>query len=222
MCILIVTAVELERDAVLRGLQTGSQIDVITVGVGPIAAAVNTAMKLAITRYDLVINMGIAGGFMNHVEIGSLVVADEVICADLGAETSSSFLSLGELGFGRSQIEMNPSLISQITDAFDSAVTPTTTGPILTVSTTTGTKESAAKLSNRLPQAVTEAMEGFGVASAAQAYCVPFMEIRAISNFVGPRDKTTWRMDEALDTLTTASSVLTKEIPHENRLFTLP
>jgi futalosine hydrolase len=51
---------------------------------------------------------------------------------------------------------------------------------------------------------VAEGMEGAGVAAAAALYGVPFAEVRAISNPVGPRDRGTWRVAEALEALGSA------------------
>jgi futalosine hydrolase len=75
---------------------------------------------------------------------------------------------------------------------------------VLTVSTVTGTADRAGQLTARHPGAVAEAMEGFGVAEAAAAAGVPVVEIRAVSNAVGPRDRAAWRIGEALAALTTA------------------
>ena len=44
-------------------------------------------------------------------------------------------------------------------------------------------------------------MEGAGVAAAAARHGVPFAEVRAISNLVGPRDRAAWRIPEALAAL---------------------
>ncbi|MFE7122322.1 hypothetical protein ACFU99_43555, partial [Streptomyces sp. NPDC057654] len=74
-------------------------------------------------------------------------------------------------------------------------------GAVLTVSTATGSAERAAELAARHPGALAEAMEGFGVAEAAAAHGVPALEIRAVSNPVGPRDRAAWRIGEALDVL---------------------
>ena len=41
-------------------------------------------------------------------------------------------------------------------------------------------------------------MEGFGVAEAAAAHGVPVLELRAVSNPVGPRDRAAWRIGDAL------------------------
>lgn len=45
-------------------------------------------------------------------------------------------------------------------------------------------------------------MEGFGVAEAAAAHGIPVLELRAVSNPVGPRDRTAWRIGDALAALT--------------------
>ncbi|GAE07797.1 menaquinone via futalosine step 2 [Paenibacillus sp. JCM 10914] len=51
-------------------------------------------------------------------------------------------------------------------------------------------------------------MEGFGVATAAAAAAIPVLEIRSISNMVGPRDRGAWKIKEALQALEQASSLL--------------
>ncbi|CAM5245473.1 Futalosine hydrolase [Streptomyces griseomycini] len=73
---------------------------------------------------------------------------------------------------------------------------------MLTVSTVTGTAARAAGLRARHPRALAEAMEGFGVAEAAAAHGVPVLEVRAVSNPVGPRDRAAWRIGDALAALT--------------------
>ncbi|MDA8234342.1 MAG: futalosine hydrolase [Clostridia bacterium] len=206
--ILIVTAVEVEKDAVLRGLKNNSGFDVIAAGVGPIAAAAGTAKVLATTEYRLVISAGIGGGFPGRAEVGSLVVADRIIAADLGVETTEGFCSLDELGFGETSIPVDDGLVNRVNGALAAAKLLVMTGPVLTVSTVTGTAESAARLAARVPGAAAEAMEGYGVALAAHNCGIPVLELRAISNAVGPRDRAAWRIKEALDVLAVATSVL--------------
>ncbi|HEX4789744.1 MAG TPA: futalosine hydrolase, partial [Actinospica sp.] len=78
-------------------------------------------------------------------------------------------------------------------------------GTILTVNTATGTAERAAEMTRRHPEAIGEAMEGYGVAAAAQLADLPFAEVRAVSNLIGPRDRDAWRLDLALAALTAAA-----------------
>lgn len=67
-------------------------------------------------------------------------------------------------------------------------------GAVLTVSTGTGSAQTAAALRQRYEDAAAEAMEGFGVAEAARLFGLPCLEIRTISNAIGPRDRSAWRM----------------------------
>lgn len=219
--LLVVTAVPAERDAVVRGLGgtpaeqpvPGGRVllrtalaDVLAAGVGPAAAAAGTAAALTAARYGLVVSAGIAGGFQPHAPVGSVVVANAIVAADLGAEGPEGFLPVAELGFGTSEHRPPGPLSRRVADVLGAAY-----GPVLTVSTVTGTAGRAAELTRRHPGAPAEAMEGFGVAEAAAAHGLPVLEIRTVSNPVGPRDRTAWRIGEALDALADAFARLGKQ-----------
>ncbi|MCD9024973.1 futalosine hydrolase [Cohnella silvisoli] len=214
--VLVMTAVDAEKDAVLRGIRGDSRFEVLAAGVGPIAAAVSTATALASAMvtpdsgYDLVVSAGIGGGFPNQADIGTIVVANEVIAADLGVQTLDGFSSIDELGFGTSRLPVAADLSSRLVEALRSGVLTVNYGPILTLSTATGTAITASELTARIPGAAAEAMEGFGVAAAAHSRSIPFIEIRAISNIVGPRDRASWRIGEALAALEAASTHLSE------------
>jgi len=210
MRVLIVTAVTAESDAVMRGLHGDTRFDVLVAGVGSVVAAVHTAKALTIAEYSLVISAGIGGGFPGRAEVGSLVVASEMVVADLGAETLEGFRSVDELGFGFTQIQTDAILVDRITSALLMAKIPFNIGPVLTVSTVTGTAARGVELASRIPGATAEAMEGFGVGFAALDRGLPILEMRAISNMVGPRERSTWRIKEALDVLEAFSAVLTE------------
>ncbi|MEW9699882.1 futalosine hydrolase [Paenibacillus sp. SI8] len=208
MRVLIMTAVEAERDAVLRGLGGDSRFEAALAGVGLVAAAVSAATTLAADNFDLVVIAGIAGGFAGRAEVGSLVVASEIVAADLGVQMLDGFSSLEAMGFGQVRVEVDADLAARLTAALQAKGLRTQAGPVLTVATATGTAATAAELAARVPGAAAEAMEGFGIASAAQRRGVPILEIRAISNAVGPRDRDAWRIGDALKALEAASSVL--------------
>ncbi|XEC95155.1 futalosine hydrolase [Paenibacillus tarimensis] len=206
--ILVMTAVEAEKEAVLRGLRGSDRFEVALAGVGPAAAAANTAKVLASGDYNLVISAGIGGGFSNRAEVGSIVIANAIIAADLGAETPEGYRTLDELGFGSTLVETDGQRAERLAEAMREVGLSAVTGPVLTVSTVTGTAETAGELAVRVPGAAAEAMEGYGVAVAARLYGLPVLELRAVSNPVGPRDRSAWRIREALQALENASSVI--------------
>ncbi len=156
--------------------------------------------------YTLVVSAGIGGGFAPAAPVGSLAVASAIVAADLGAQTADGFVPVAELGFGTS-VHLPP---AGLATAVVAALEPlgACLGPVLTVSTVTGSAERAAELAARHPGAVAEAMEGFGVAEAASAAGVPVLEVRAVSNAVGPRDRSAWRIGDALTALTRAFELL--------------
>jgi futalosine hydrolase len=208
--LLVVTAVEAERVALARGLARDG-VEVLAAGVGMAAAAAATARALATTPhpYDLVLSAGIAGGF---ADLGVTVLAARSIAADLGADSPDGFLSLDELGFGSSTVEVDPDVLTWLRGALPGAIV----GDVLTVSTVTGTAERTVALRSRHPAAVAEAMEGFGVATAAALAGVPFAELRTISNPIGPRDRGAWRVREALDALGAAATRLAAGLPADS------
>lgn len=192
--VLVVTAVAAERDAVLRALDQASSVRVVVGGVGPAAAAAAATNALR-DRTDLVLCVGIGGGFGPLVP-GDLAVASSIVFADLGAETSDGFVPVSELGFGRESYAVAPKLAVELADRTGGHL-----GTIVTVATVTGSAARADALTARFPDAVAEGMEGAGVAAAAALLGVPFAEIRAISNAVGPRDRASWQIPRALTAL---------------------
>ncbi|AEI46350.1 purine or other phosphorylase family 1 [Paenibacillus mucilaginosus KNP414] len=130
-----------------------------------------------------------------------------IVAADLGAETPEGFRSVDELGFGSSRLAVDSARTARFAEALAAAGLPGASGPVLTVSTVTGSSATAEALAARVPGAAAEAMEGFGVATAAAQYGLPVMEVRAISNAVGPRDRAAWRIPEALKALEAASTL---------------
>ena len=220
--ILVVTAVEAERDAVLAGLTgqpavgavhglrvhralTGAGLlDVVSGGVGPVAAAVSTGCLLR-QPYDLAVSAGLGGGFP-AAPVGAVVVAGAVVHADLGAETADGFVSMADLGWGAVRHPVQAGLAAEV-----SRRTGAITGTVLSVSTVTGSQRRADQLLARHPDAVAEAMEGVGVCLAADRAGVPFVELRAISNPVGPRDRESWQIPDALAALGAAFDRLLAE-----------
>ncbi|WP_327729045.1 futalosine hydrolase [Streptomyces sp. NBC_00487] len=188
---------------------SGLDVDLLAAGVGPALAAASaagalTAAVLEGRPYGLVVSTGIAGGFLPEAPLGCLVLADEITAADLGADTPDGFLPVTDLGFGTVTHHPPQDLVRAA-----AAATGARTGTVLTVSTVTGSAERAAALRARHPRALAEAMEGFGVAEAAAAHTTPVLELRAVSNAVGPRDRAAWRIGDALTALTEAFGKLT-------------
>lgn len=173
-------------------------------GVGPVAAALATSAALHAARPRLEVSAGIAGAFApSGLRPGDLALSSRMIQADYGAEDrSGAFLSLAALGLAAAPQLPGPAAYGDfaappgaraLAQAIGAAY-----GPMLTLSTVTGTAERAAALLARFPGALTEGMEGAGVAHAAALAGVSALELRGISNLVGPRDRAAWQIGAGL------------------------
>ena len=162
-------------------------------GVGP-AAAAGLALAMVEGRPDRIVGVGVAGAYPSSpFHPGQIVRVDAEAFVDLGAESPEGFLDLWSLGIPEPGADRQ-----YLSDAF---------GPIshlppargATCSTCTGTLST--QRSRESTGAQVESMEGAAWALVAGRCSIPFHQIRAISNLAGPRDRSSWKMREALDAL---------------------
>ncbi len=178
-------------------------------GVGAVNAALATADALRGDGFDLAVSAGIGGAYpASRLVPGDLAVSSEMIYGGLGALDGKHFLDLEALG-----LPLLPGVYNRL-PAWDGARAfaeeiGAACGPTLTLDTVTGSLDGARSLEARFPGALTEGMEGAGVAHAARLAGVPAVELRAVSNLVGPRDRAAWRVPEALAALRVALERLT-------------
>jgi futalosine hydrolase len=185
-----------------RAVSTGTAAVVVS-GIGPASAAAATASALARLEVDLVVSMGICGGFPGAAGIGDVVVATDLIAADLGADSPEGFLAMGQLGWADDSYAVPTELVTKAAAELGEVVT----GPVITVSTVTGTAARVGELAER-HGAVAEAMEGWGVLTAALPHGLPVLEVRTVSNTVGIRDTSAWDFPAAFAALTRVGNAL--------------
>jgi futalosine hydrolase len=183
-----------------------STIDVLIPGVGMVPTAYFLGKYLAMQRYDLVINAGIAGTFNKSLPLGSVVNVVEDCVPELGAEDSDRFLSVFELGLADPDVHpyVHGKLVNDIFE-IDSMINlemirklPKVIG--ITSNTVRGNVESIARV-QRMAMADLESMEGASFFFACFTERVPCLQIRAISNHVEERDKSLWKLNLALKNL---------------------
>ena len=182
--ILLVCAVAKE----LEWLNSRAGVEVLIGGVGPVDAAARVAKALSHTKYDVVVNAGIAGALPGAADIGDGVVVGEELM-ELNLETGERIA----LPDGNIIVDRVPA-DAQLVDAITALGFPLARG--ITVSRVTSTDETAKRLRER--GAEVESMEGFAVMRAAQLAGIPCVEVRGISNFVGERAKSAWDFDAGL------------------------
>jgi futalosine hydrolase len=162
----------------------------LELGVGKVEASLRLSRHLAtVPPPELVVNFGVAGVFEGHgLDVGDVCVVSEETLADEGVVTDAGFEDLVALGLAASQRwSADAAWTQRVAKALGDV--PRVRGT--TVSTISGTDAVAAAYATRTGAAV-ESMEGAAVARVCEAYGVPWVQVRSISNRVGERSRGGW------------------------------
>jgi futalosine hydrolase len=188
-----------EPDEELKFTFQELEVSILLTGVGLPLAMFQLTRALTLTRYDLLINAGIAGALDKQLELGAVVQVVSETFADLGVEEADgSFTDLFKLNL------INPlappfqdgKMVNTFGSAYD--FLPKVHG--ITVNKVHGSAASIERL-KRTSNASVESMEGAAVFYTCLMYQMPFLEIRSISNYVEPRNRDAWEIALAIEKL---------------------
>jgi futalosine hydrolase len=196
MNLLIVAATKFEIEPFFK---EKTLAEILITGVGIPATVYHLTKKLSAEKYDFVIQAGIAGSFSDEFNLAEVVQVKEDTFADLGIEEKGNFRTLFDMGFiNKSDFPftngwlMNPAAFSEKNNL------PFTKG--ITVN-----KIGDDQLQNKmirekfLPD--IESMEGAAFHYVCLQQKNNFLQLRSISNKVGERDKSKWKLKESIENL---------------------
>jgi len=157
-----------------------------------------TSMLSSDISYDLILNIGLAGSFTRELELGTVVQVTSDKFVELGVEDDKEFVSASELGLVEDEEVVIHNDHSFKNDVIDGLVQVDG----ITVNTVHGNESSIARVMKRTACDV-ETMEGAAFFYVCQKEGQACVQIRAISNYVEKRDKSSWELDLSLNNLTT-------------------
>ncbi len=202
MKILIVSATKAEILPFLS--QNKKAVDVLVTGVGMVNTVFHLTQKLLNTKYDWVINAGVAGSFDKTIPLGTVCRVQQDFFSEIGFEnpdgTFSSFL-------GSSLFPENEILFSENNSSFHSSISSLPVASGITVNTVHGNETSIEKLQNflhssdKFQNTILESMEGAAVFYVCQKMQAKAVQLRAVSNYVENRDLEKWNMLLAIQNL---------------------
>ncbi|XZF12878.1 futalosine hydrolase [Chitinophagaceae bacterium MMS25-I14] len=173
-----------------------NEIHICITGVGVVATTFAVTKALAADAFDFALQAGVGGAFDRNIPLGSLVQVHAERLGDLGAEDHDSYLDIFDMGLlGADAFPFSGKhLVSKAGIPFAQAL-PAVTG--LTISTVSGSERTIAARSSMFNCQV-ESMEGAAFHYVCLQEKVPFTQVRSISNYVEPRDKSMWKMKDAI------------------------
>ena len=168
-----------------------NEVKILITGVGMVATAYALGKAFAQQKYDLALNVGIAGSFYRNIKMGQLVEVREDILSELGAEDDEEFISLEEMGLG--DVEFTASDKIMIREGFRKVTA-------ITVNTVHGNEESISDIRDRVNPTI-ESMEGAAFFYACEEAETEALQVRSISNYVEKRNRDNWNLPLAVKNL---------------------
>ncbi len=175
-------------------------------------AATNTAQALTSeverARPRLVLQFGIGGAYPDGgLRVGDVAVASEEHYGDVGVQAPQGWLGMEDVGFPL--VETDPPLHNRLPldvglAARVGRVVGAAVGPFVTVNRCSGVAALGDELYRRT-RGICESMEGAAAAHVCAQYALPFIEMRAASNMVEDRNKSRWRIGDAIAAISHAT-----------------
>lgn len=204
---LIVAATTLEIAPFLKEYRQSNRfsnphpdVQVLVTGVGLTAATYHLTTQFSILRPSLVIQAGVAGCFDTSRELGSVVTIASDVIADEGVTEQQTLKSVFDLGLAGPHDF--PYKKGRLVNPDKNLLKKNSLKPVTGISVnqvTTSPKTIRAYREKYNP--VTESMEGAALHYVCLREHIPFLQIRALSNYIGERNKKKWKMGEAIHNL---------------------
>ncbi len=176
------------------------ELDILITGVGLTGTTYLLTKQVQLKRPDLVIQAGIAGSFDKEMGPGSVLIVRDDRIADEAVLEDGKLLTLKDLGLRDPDQPpyKNEWLRNSRNQLLKKTGLPLVRG--ISVNRVTTDKKTR-KLYREIFKPVTESMEGAALHLVCLSEKIPFLQVRAISNYVGERDKKKWKLKRSIRAL---------------------
>lgn len=165
---------------IFEGKINNRNVALLQSGIGKVAAAVGTTLLLELAKPDMIINTGSAGGLDRQLNVGDIVISNEVRHHDVDVTA---------FGYEKGQLPANPAaflpnmqLVEVAQKEVQKAGTNAVIGLICSGDAFINGAEKLDQICCDFPTAAAVEMEAAAIAQVCHAFGVPFVVVRAISD----------------------------------------
>jgi len=199
--ILVVAATVKEISPFIQFLKDGNKmpgnIDILISGIGLTASTFYLTKQLALKKYDLVIQAGVAGCFDLSMPLGSVVVIKQDTIADQSVVELKKLKTLFNLKLVPN--DQFPYTKDWLINPHKILLKKTGLKSVKGISVNQiSTNKQMIKFYREFFNPVTESMEGAALHYVCLLEKISFLQIRSISNYIGERNKKKWDMKESI------------------------
>ena len=203
MKMLITAATKMEIQPLMEAkdtIKTHAGIVFHTSGIGMMATTFSLAKAIEQYKPALVVQAGIAGCFDALFPLGAIVVVGNEFIADMGVTENEEWKDIFDMNLTDPNEfpYNNKQLINPNIPEFNVLKSPVVTG--VSVNTISTDIHIIQQIQQHYHPFV-ESMEGAAMHYVCLKSCIPFLQIRSISNIVGERNKKAWKLKESIGNL---------------------
>lgn len=167
----------------IKGTYEQHKIVILKSGIGKVNAAMATTILMEKYKPTYVINTGTAGGVSSDLEVGDVVIANEVVHSDV--DVTAFNYDFGQVPQLPPTFKADSFLFDKVKLLLNKLSIQNKIGLVGTADSFMNNEEKIKKLKKNFPEIVAVEMEGAAIAQVCYQYSVPFILIRAISDIAG-------------------------------------
>ena len=168
----------------VEGTIDGRDVVLVKSGIGKVNAAVATTLLLQLFKPDAVLNTGSAGGIGQNLEVGTVVLSNDVTHHDV--DVTAFGYALGQVPGGPVTYKSDKNLLDVASQAVGEVGKHAyATGLIASGDVFMSDPERVFKVKAQFPDLVAAEMEAAAVAQVCHEFSIPFVVIRALSDIAG-------------------------------------
>ncbi|ERH64137.1 MULTISPECIES: 5'-methylthioadenosine/S-adenosylhomocysteine nucleosidase [Pantoea] len=165
---------------IYTGTLNGVEVALLKSGIGKTAAALGTTLLLELCKPDLVINTGSAGGLAPTLQVGDIVVSDEVRYHD--ADVTAFGYEPGQMAGCPAAFVADSALIAAAEQVIKQLDLNAVRGLVVSGDAFINGAAPLERIRSTFPQAIAVEMEATAIGHVCHQFKVPFVVVRAISD----------------------------------------
>jgi len=169
-------------------------------GVGMLSTAVSLMKVIASEKPNFIIQVGIAGTFNSSQSLAKVFVIKQESIGDLGVTEKGTWKDIFNLQLQKNNTPpfVKKLLPNQWLKQYNLLKLPAVVA--VTVNEITTQKKRKEQIIQHY-NPILESMEGAALHYVCRTMDIPFLQLRATSNYVGERNKTKWLLKESIEIL---------------------
>src|SRR5699024_4697159 len=180
----------------IQGTLEDKEVILLQSGIGKVNAAMATTILHAKYQPTIIITTGSAGGFAEDLEVGDIIISDEVVHHDV--DVTAFDYKYGQVPSMPARFKADTSLIKKVKEVNDTLNLKSKIGLIATGDSFMSDSERVSFVRQLFPDMLAAEMEAVAVAQVCYQYETPFVVIRALSDIAGKKSEISF--EEFLDT----------------------